>query len=210
MKIIHSAPNGSCLFISLRLGLEYTVIVSMHAKSQCSLSQGILDGNHPKVLYSAEELRNDIILKWFENGLQKPLGNGFELFEDKQWTRGDLLIMEASNVPQLCSGDIPKQPEERLALQMKYLKYMNSSRGHKAWGGQPEYTAFAIIAKLTIEIWALESDGRFIKQHEFIPEESTGKIKLLFSGSNHYDFLLDDEEAELIRKIMPQVKLKYN
>ena len=190
----------------------------------------ILDGENPKVLQSAEDLRNKIIIKWFENGLDKDIP-GFGFFDEsakRPWTRGDLLTMEAANIKELSgsSGDIPESADDCRALQKKYLKYLSSdNKFRKNWGGTAEYTAFALIAKITVEVWvvheptsikqtsieraSIEQDPAFgFKKHsQIVPENSTGTVKLLFNGQNHYDLLLSDEEAQYLSSFTKKAKI---
>lgn len=211
-KLVRAAGNGSCLFISLRLGLELITLLKMEESGQRP-KNGIIDGHNASVLESAEHLRNDVIIQWFLNGLDKDIPNFgvIDFKSQKQWTRGDIILMEACNITE---KDVPDEPEKRIELQKAYLKHMNSAvvdRGrtefrNRRWGGQAEYTAFALIAKITVEVWHMTRGG-LIKHNEIVPPESAGCFKILFSGSNHYDLLLSNEEAEKIVRLVPDAKL---
>lgn len=212
-KLVRAAGNGSCLFISLRLGLELLTLIKMSDAGQ-RIEHGIIDGHNPAVLESAESLRNDVILQWFKNGLEKivPSFGVFDVKSQKPWTRGDIIVMEAAN---LIEGDTPEDPDKRLELQHSYLKHMQSEKisfqgrndyRRRNWGGQAEYTAFALIAKLTVEVWHLKK-GLLIKHNEIVSPESTGTFKILFVGNNHYDLLLSNEEAAKIKAILPEARI---
>jgi hypothetical protein len=212
-KLVRSAGNGSCLFISLRLGLELLTLIKMNDSGQ-SIQHGIIDGHHSAVLESAECLRNDVIIQWFQNGLSKtvPSFGVFDVKSQKPWTRGDIIIMETAN---LIEGDAPDDPAKRLELQQSYLKHMRSEKisfngrtdyRKRNWGGQAEYTAFALIAKVTVEVWHFKK-GLLVKHNEIASPESTGTFKILFNGSNHYDLLLSNEEAAKIHAIVPEARI---
>lgn len=216
MRIIEAASNGSCLFISLRLGLEVLKLLSFKSSAETTLDTRIsciLDGENPKVLQSAEDLRNKIIIKWYENGLDKEIPE-FGYFDEttkRPWTRGDLITMESANIKILSgnSGDIPESVEGRREMQKRYLHYLASNNKHgKNWGGTAEYTAFALIAKVTVEVWIRER-SEYKKHSQIVPEKTTGTIKLLFNGHNHYDLLLDDQEAEDILIFTKKAKIIY-
>lgn len=239
MRLVRSAPNGSCLFISLRLGLECLTLLQ-HIK-EGRVVKGLVNGYHPAVLKSSEDLRNDIIIKWFLHGLDKPIP-GFGHFDEAKktlWTRGDILLVEAHNIEELnepmavvrpktsggASGgatehqdvcSVTEEPttdertaNEKRATQMKYLSFMQSSPGRRPWGGQAEYTAFALIAKLTIEVYVfgLENGKRIlVKYNEVKSPESTGTISLMFTGRNHYDLLLTDDDFLALQKVVPDIQ----
>lgn len=225
MRIIKAAANGSCLFISLRIGLEVLKLLSLNLTHATEPINCILDGENPKVLQSAEDLRNKIIIKWFENGIDKEIP-GFGFFDEsakRPWTRGDLLTMEAANIKELSgrSGDIPESAEDCRALQKKYLKYLASdNKFRKNWGGTAEYTAFALIAKITVEVWVATDltvvedstnprtrPSEYKKHSQIVPENTTGTIKLLFNGQNHYDLLLENNEAEYLLSFTRKAKI---
>jgi len=212
-KLVRAAGNGSCLFISLRLGLELLTLIKMNDCGQ-SIQHGIIDGHHSAVLESAECLRNDVIIQWFQNGLAKtvPSFGVFDVKSQQPWTRGDIIIMETAN---LIEGDAPEDPAKRLELQQSYLRHMHSEKisfngrtdyRKRNWGGQAEYTAFALIAKVTVEVWHFKK-GMLVKHNEIKSPESSGTFKILFNGNNHYDLLLSNEEAVKIQAIVPEARI---
>ena len=213
-KMVRAAGNGSCLFISLRLGLEMLTLLKMKDEGQ-KIEHGIIDGHNSAVLESAENLRNDIIIQWFQNGLDKtvPSFGVIDFKSQKLWTRGDIIVMETAN---LTERDAPEEPEKRLELQKAYLKHMYAEKVYRPggrvdyktrnWGGQAEYTAFALISKVTVEVWHMTRKG-LVKHNEIVPPGSTGTFKILFSGKNHYDLLLSNEEASKIKTIVPEAKI---
>lgn len=212
-KLVRSAGNGSCLFISLRLGLELVTLLNMYETGE-KPKNGIIDGHNASVLESAENLRNDVIIQWFLNGLDKiiPSFGVIDYKSQKKWTRGDIILMEACNITE---KDMPDDPDKRIELQKAYLRHMHSQpfarNGRKEyksrqWGGQAEYTAFSLISKITVEVWHMTKKG-LVKHNEIVPPESSGVFKILFNGSNHYDLLLSNNEAEKIIRIVPDAKI---
>jgi len=200
MFVLRVKPNGSCLFISLRLGLEVSKLLKVNEKGV-----GLVDGYNDKVLESAERLRS-MICDWYLNGLSKQLP-GFEANGESKpgeegtksipWTRADLVAMESSN---LSSGDIPDPGPERLKLVLRYLEHVKRPR---TWGGVPEYTAFSYMSKLDVEVYR---DGRLYQKVQ--QQNTLGTVRLLFSGSCHYDLLLSTQDAERIQMLLPNTKLE--
>ena len=202
MYVIRVSPNGSCLYISLRLGLEVSKLLKVNEPGV-----GLVDGHHVKVLESAERLRS-MISDWYLNGLSKQLPGFDDNGESKPgqegsksipWTRADIVAMESSN---LVSGDIPDPGPERLKLVLRYLSHVRKPR---TWGGVPEYTAFSYMSKLNVEIYR---DGQSRIYQKIQQQVSLGTVRLLFSGSCHYDLLLSDEDAEKIKLLLPKTKLE--
>ena len=194
MHVIRAAPNGSCLFICLRLGLEYTKILSA---TECPVS-AVLDGYSPIILKSAEDLRS-LIVKWYSGVLAKKTIPSFGPFTEKdgrEWRREDILLAE--------TADTKGSDEDRISV---YLHKM--SRSFK-WGGTPEYTAFAFMSKLNIEVYQraeiTSTPGLVMVNSVNIPN-SLGTIKLLYSGRSHYDLLLDDSVADDLSKKWPDAKM---
>ena len=156
MRVLKVKPNGSCLFIALRLGLECSKLLKEKIQGV-----GLLDGFDNRVVDSAERLRM-MIVDWYTNGLSKTIP-GFESNGESTpgkagtvetaWTRCDLIAMESSN---LTSQDIPSPGPERLALALRYLDHMRKLR---TWGGAPEYTAFSYMSKLNVEIYVIDGNA---------------------------------------------------
>lgn len=203
MRVIKASGNGSCLFISLRLALEYLKVLKISAEAQ-SLRSAILDGHDPKVLASAEGLRELVVL-WYRNYLDTVVP-GFgqytqstETAKGREWLRGDILAIEMVR----SNHDVPEDGPARHAAMLKYLERM-SRRGE--WGSTPEYTAFAFMAKLTVEVYQASPDG-LAMINTVKPEASLGTIKLLYSGRCHYDLLLDDSTADAVLQAWPSAKI---
>lgn len=204
MFLLKVKPNGSCLFISLRLGLEVSKLLKVQEPGV-----GLVDGYHDRVCESAERLRS-MIVEWYLNGLSKQLPGFDENAESKPgvegsksvpWTRADLVALESSN---LCSGDIPDPGPERLKLVLKYLDHVKKPR---IWGGSPEYTAFSYMSKLNVEVYRDAPQGQIKIYQKISQHNNLGTVRLLFSGSCHYDLLLSDEDAEKIKRLLPETKL---
>ena len=191
MKVLKALGNGSCLFISLRLGLELLKVLEVK-------KMGLLDGRNASIVKSAEELRI-IIINWYSNGLKKTVESfgAFNESSKKTWTREDIIATELHN---LSSVDVPEDVPERLKAVLLYLEKMKVAG---TWGGTPEYTAFAFMAKCNIYVW---SEGKIINALKITEDNKT--IHLLFSGRNHYDLLLTDEQVHEVYKINPRLSLE--
>ena len=192
MYLIRAAPNGSCLFICLRLALEYHKILSATEGP----ASAVVDGYSPIILKSAEDLRN-IIVKWYSGPFAKKTIPSFGPFTEKdgrEWIREDILLAETADA----NGSNEDRTKAYLAkIAMPYK-----------WGGTPEYTAFAFMSKLKVEVYQraeLSSDLVLVNAVD-IPN-SLGTTKLLYSGRNHYNLLLDDQEAQSLLKKWPDSKL---
>jgi len=205
MYVLKAKPNGSCLFISLRLGLECSKLLKVQTPGI-----GLVDGFDQRVVDSAERLRA-MIVDWYSNGLSKCLP-GFESNGQSKpgqdgttevpWTRADLIAMETSN---LTTQDIPEAGPERLALVLRYLEHVKKAR---TWGGAPEYTAFSYMSKLNVEVWSPGQHGSQIKLYQKIVQPANlGTVRLLHNGSCHYDLLLNEEDASSIMRLLPSTKL---
>jgi hypothetical protein len=190
MKIIKAQGNGSCLFISLRLGLELLKILEVQ-------KPGVLNGSDNRIIKSAEELRA-IIVQWYSNGLKKNISlfGRYSESNDRAWTREDILANELHN---FSNKDVAEEGPERLKSVLQYLDKMKIPG---TWGGTPEYTAFAFIAKCNICVY---SEGKIINE---LNTNSDKTIYLLFSGRSHYDLLLSDEQALMLSKINPRLSLQ--
>jgi len=205
MRVIKASGNGSCLFISLRLALEYLKVLKVSAEASQSLRSAILDGHDSKVLASAEGLRELVVL-WYRSYLDTVVP-GFgqytqstETAKGREWLRGDILAIEMVRA----NHDVPEDGPARQDAMLKYLDRM-SRRGE--WGSTPEYTAFAFMAKLTVEVYQAGQDGTLAMINSVKPEKSLGTIKLLYSGRCHYDLLLDDATAADVLQAWPQAKI---
>ena len=225
MKRVLAYGGGSCLFICLRLALEYIKLLSVYDQGDPTkiASKGIIDGRDEDVLKSAEELRNNYIIKWYDDHLDEiiPVFGTYDENSKSAWKRSDIIANEIMNLKILVDvegtvlwrngEDIPDKatPEnanKRLKLIKAYLNMMSSKSGRRAWGGQPEYTAFAFMTKLTVQVW-VEQRGGLVLRNEIVPPGSTNVVKLLFSGQCHYDLLMDDADAEKILKMLPKAKI---
>lgn len=203
MKVIKAEGNGSCLFISLRLALECTTILKK-ARDGEPVPTAVVDGSDERVLRSAESMRA-LIVKWYHGGLDRDvpgLGSYVQATSTssgRTWRRGDILAMEMVR----SAKDVPEEGLERIAAMLKYLDYMKL---RSTWGGTPEYTAFAILSKLTVEVYQPGTSG-LVLVDKATPESSLGLIKLLFNGHNHYDLLLDDADATDLLNAWPCSKI---
>jgi hypothetical protein len=70
------------------------------------------------------------------------------------------------------------------------------------WGGTPEYSALSLIAKCNIDVY---SDGKIVSS---IKNGTNKTISLRFSGRNHYDLLVTDEDFAKLNEIMPHLSLQ--
>jgi hypothetical protein len=87
---------------------------------------------------------------------------------------------------------------------LQYLKLM-AIPGQ--WGSTPEYTAFAFMAKLNVQVFQPRAGSReLLKVNVVDVPDSKGTIKLLYTGSNHYDLLLSDDECTTLRRAWPRSK----
>lgn len=227
MKVIHASPNGSCLFISLRLGLEYTAVLKLRDSGQ-PISSTCLNGFDRRIVESAENLRT-LIVKWYDTGLEKEMsgyGCYVEAADSRKFVRGDLLAMEMVNT----GHDVAEEGPERLAEMTAYLRTMKMPR---TWGGAPEFTAFAFMSKLRVEVYqpitrlySLEESRERVKKaradpltaesplaagllciNTIEPPDCMGKVQLLYNGSTHYDLLLEDSVAEVLEKAWPAARI---
>ena len=204
MYVVKVKPNGSCLFISLRLGLECSKLLKVNMPGV-----GLVDGFDHRVVESAENLRS-MIVEWYSNGLSKTLP-GFEANGESKpghdgtrevpWTRADLVAMETSN---LISSDIPEPGPERLKLVLRYLEHVKKPR---TWGGVPEYTAFSYMSKLNVEVYIREGLTKVRLYQKVAQNNSLGTVRLLFNGSCHYDLILDESDASRIKKLLPDTQM---
>lgn len=204
MYVIKAEGNGSCLFISMRLALEYLKVLKIARESQ-SVATAILDGRDSKVCASAEGLRELVVL-WYKDHLNATVP-GFGQYTQstdtstgREWMRGDILAIEMVRA----NHDVPESGPQRSLAMSRYLERM-SRRGE--WGSTPEYTAFAFMAKLTVEVYQLDQSGALSIINTVVPNLSLGTIKLLYSGRCHYDLLLDDYTAAEIYKAWPTAKI---
>lgn len=204
MKVIKAEGNGSCLFISLRLALE-CVTVLKKARDGETVPSAVIDGSDERVLKSADSMRT-LIVKWYHSGLDRDvpgLGSYVQATESssgRTWRRGDILAMEMVRA----AKDVPEEGLERIAAMLKYLDIMKL---RSTWGGTPEYTAFAILSKLTVEVYQPASHGGLMLVDKATPENSMGLIKLLFNGHSHYDLLLSDADATDLLNAWPCAKI---
>jgi hypothetical protein len=192
MKYIEADGNGSCLFISLRLGIELLKILELE-------KPGVLNGRDRRILKSAEDLR-EIIVSWYYNGLEKTV-DSFGTFNQAGltlWKREDIIATELHN---LSSKDVPESGPDRRKAVLTYLDIMKKSG---TWGGTPEYSALALIAKCNIDVY---SEGKIVSSIK-ASENSNKLICLRFSGRNHYDLMITDEQAAKLLSIMPDLRLQ--
>jgi hypothetical protein len=107
--------------------------------------------------------------------------------------------------------DVPEEGPVRHQLALEYLEKMKR-RG--TWGSTPEYTAFAFMSKLKVEVYqpqqlqSLETPEEFKQQglnliNTVEPSLCLGTVRLLFTGTCHYDLLLTDEEYVSLKNIVP-------
>lgn len=200
--IIQAEPNGSCLFISLRLALEAQAVLTK-ARAKERVTTACLDGSAPALLKSAEELRT-MIVQWYSAHLDKsvPLGS-------PPLKRGDILAIEMVRH----AHDVPEQGPERDAAIQKYLAAMQRSG---TWGSTPEYVAFALMAKLNVRVvqpgprpqGASAAFGPELKTVDTVAVPGAEyTISLLFDGHSHYDLLVDNPDE--LRAVWPAAKLTF-
>jgi len=194
--VIRSKPNGDCLFISLYLGLEFHAILKDPKKNL-----GILDGFHALVLGSALKLK-ECIIQWFDVGLDKELKTFDSIHSENKITRGDLLVMESVNI---FNTDVP---DDALQKRSTMLRYLERLKRPATWGGAPEYTAFAFMSKLTVEVYQKDPRGQILMVNRVGPETDLGTVKLLFSSNNHYDLLLDSDTASKLKLECPGARVR--
>jgi hypothetical protein len=198
MRIIKAAGNGRCLFISLRLALECFTLIEIKAKGD-PVPTHCINGHAECVVSSAETLCG-MICDWYEKGLSKEVaGFGSYITSGRQWTRRDILAIEMVQK----GRDVPEEGSEREQAALGYIKRM---RQRGSWGSTPEYTAFAFMSKLRVEVYqpaesfSKETPDEFAAKgltliNAVQPIEPKGTVRLLFNGSNHYDLLLSDEDS---------------
>jgi len=178
--------------------LESTRLITLYRENDALAKRGLLDGHHESVLKSSEELRS-MIVDWYRTGLNKEM-IGYDAYQvsegSRKWVRGDVIALESAN---FTSKDIPESGEERVRLILHYLDHIKKPH---VWGGTPEYTAFAFMAKLKIEVY----NEKLEKIQEVNPPKALGTVRLLFNGSNHYDIAFSDEDKNTICEFMPHVK----
>jgi hypothetical protein len=89
MKRVLAYGNGSCLFICLRLALECIKLLSVYEQGDIErvASKGIIDGRDEDVLKSAEELRNNYIIKWYADFLDTeiPMFGAYDEASKSAW-----------------------------------------------------------------------------------------------------------------------------
>jgi hypothetical protein len=96
--------------------------------------------------------------------------------------------------------------EKKLEAMKQYLR-----RQKHAWGSTPEYTAFAFMSNCSVKVFqpipGPEQSIRLQEVNSVEPEGFTDTIKLLYSGKNHYDLLLDDSQAsQLVQNCVNGIK----
>jgi hypothetical protein len=184
--IIEADSNGSCLFISLRLGLELHAVLEKH-RGGTPVTSACLDGRAPAMIKSAEDLRA-MIVQWYSEGLNKEVPGA-----EPRLKRGDILAIEMVRH----SRDVPAEGPLRDAAIQQYLDAMKR-RG--TWGSTPEYVAFTMMSKLRVRVFqptarpqgqsaALGPELRIVD--EVVIENANGVVNLLFDGHSHYDLLID-------------------
>lgn len=208
MKVIKAAGNGSCLFISLRLGLELRHVIRLinegHTPTSCNLK-----GSCTEVMQSAEELRK-MIMTWYDTGLFKDMPSlGTYTENGRLWVRGDILALEMVRR----GSDVPESGAARTAAMLKYIEDM---RIEGTWGSTPEYTAFAMMSKLHVQVYQFQQ-GTLARVNEVGPAGPIqGIVKLLYTGGTHYDLLVDDcdsvliEANEKLASLVPMLRLPIN
>lgn len=189
---IRTKPNGSCLFIALRLGLEVDHLMRLaKASQQC---RGCLDGFADEVAASAEELRR-MIIQWYRKGITKAvpaLGHytqAVDGVEARPWLRGDILALEMVHN----GADVPEEGDGRTECVLRYLRRM---AGQGIWGSTPEYTAFAMMSSLAVHVYQPCDEG-LTQINTVAPLEPQGTVSLLFVH-NHYDLLVPKATAEAL------------
>ena len=169
-----------------------------------SAASACVDGYDDRVTKSAEVLRS-MIMQWYGTGLEK-IVEGFGTFIEateagpgRPFLRGDILAMEMVRH----GTDVPETGLGRTAAMLEYLKIMSAPG---TWGSTPEYTAFAFMSKLNVKVYQPKSHTQLLLINETKVPNSKGTIKLLYTGRNHYDLLLSDEESFTLVKAWPKSK----
>lgn len=199
MRVIKAAGNGRCLFISLRLALECFTLIDMEARSE-PVPVHCINGRADCVIKSAETLAG-MICDWYQNNMAKEVvGFGSYISSGRAWVRRDLIAIEMVQK----GRDVPEDGPERESAALKYLAKM---RQRGSWGSTPEYTAFAFMSKLRVEVYqpadlfSKETPDEFARKGLTLinivePLGHKGTVRILFNGSNHYDLLLSEEDSE--------------
>ena len=211
--VIPTAPDGACLFSSIRIAMEINYAVKKIKLNDPPKSL-IIDGYNHKMLEAGQRARFKIV-EWFRKHLDKPipqLGNFVEGKYARPWTRGDLLATEM-----VCKGrDIEESGPERKKAMAEYLLEMSNKR---TWGSTPEYTAAACMTGKTFRIWQkhVEPEGKTtiimiseIKGSTNDTKENNdcgdNEYNLLFSG-NHYQPLLTADQMNILKSTFTENRI---
>lgn len=200
VHIIEADANGSCLFTSLRLGLELHAVLAKH-RSGTRVVSACLDGRAPALLKSAEDLRA-MVVQWYADNLDKEIPG-----DAPRLKRGDLLAIEMVRH----AHDVPVDGPLRTEAIQKYLAAM---RRQGTWGSTPEYVAFAMMSKLSVKVFqpmgrpngtsaSLGPEVRIVDEVRL--DNPTGSISLLFDGHSHYDLLVVNPEE--VRAAWPAARI---
>lgn len=173
-KRVRVAPDGSCLFTSLRLGFELLGLL----KGPRNPGQ-VFSGHDPSVLQSAQRLRA-IICNFYSR-------DKWDLLVSEGTTRKSILQAELSNKALDVTDDDINE----------YLVKMKRS---DTWGSQPEYIAFAYMARVSVNVHVITASGLSLVDTFGGFDRS---IDLLFLG-NHYDLLVKEEDAKKLCEIYPE------
>jgi len=202
MKVVRALGNGSCLFISLRLALEYYHIIKAKKdnasfecitvpEEECKV-QSVITGSDPKIVKSAEDLRQ-LIVRWYETKLGQEMPDlGTYVERGRIMTRGDLIALEMASAH---GEEIPDAIDSsvRQAAMRTYLERIR--RG--SWGSTPEYTAFAFMSCSLVEVYQV-TNGVLKIINSVGPKTYKQTVKVLYSGRCHYDLLMDNEDFTIL------------
>jgi len=191
MKILQACPNGSCLYISLLIGIQI-----VQKLNDATTSYEELNGFSHSIQKKAQSLRL-LLRDWFYHNLDSEI-QGYGPLGDSKCTRGDILLLES---------EIDETTEEKFktdpALKRAYmLRYLETIKRYNAWASTPEYIAFAYISKINIKVWQLHPDKSYFLVNEvrvtLEDANDSNTIHLLYSGSCHYDVYIPDSQESLL------------
>jgi len=102
-----------------------------------------------------------------------------------------------------------EEPIKRIDIVKKHTdmsaeEYLEKQSKFGQWAGVPEYIAFAFMAQMVVEVYCMGSLIDCVR-----PPISKATIKLAYLN-NHYELLLDDAEADGLKKLLPAAKIIYN
>lgn len=174
MKRVRVPPDGSCLFTSLRLGLEALGLLKSGQRTGHTFS-----GHDPAVLKSAQRLRCIVCNFYTEDKWNLPVTH--------DTTRKMILQAELSK------HDVDVTDQE-------IVQYLVNMAKSTTWGSQPEYIAFSYMARVTVQVYSYTSAGPVMVDSVGQYDRT---VSLLFGG-NHYDLLVSNDDATALCALCPE------